>query len=919
MPIPITSPVRRFFAPEVMQTSTMDCGPAALKCLLEGFGIAVSYGRLREACQTDVDGTSIDTLEEVAMQLGLLAEQTMVPADHLLVPEAQLLPTLVVTVLPNGATHFVVVWRRHGSWLQVMDPAVGRRWLPAQRFLREVYRHTLPFDAAAWRLWAGSEGLRAPLQARLVALGLGEPDGRLLWAEAVADPTWLGLATLDAATRMGAALVRAGALRRGTEVQRLLTHLCQRAAPEPPDRLTAIPAAFWAVQPLAETPSLAATPAARLLLHGGVLVRVTGRRVVPPPTGTTRDTGSGASRWSEPPLAPDLVAALAEAPAQPVLAMLRFLREDGLLTPTVVLLALLLASVGVAGEAVLLQGLLGLSRLLSLTGPPRVLLGAIGLLTLLLLGVEWPMASMVSRLGRRLETRFRLAFLAKLPHLGDRYFHSRLTSDMAQRAHTLRQLRLLPPLGVRFLRLGCQLCFTAAGLIWLVPSSALIVLLTLLGVGGMACVAQPLLRERDMRVRTQLSALSRFYLDALLGLVPVHTHGAARALRREHDSQLVEWVRASGAFARVDAAVQATMALMGLGGALWILQQSWQGGGTARGLLLVLYWSLNLPLLAQMLADLAKQYPMQRNSVLRLLEPLSAPSEDDLTAPAATPPHGAQPAVPPAPAHRGVAIALHDVTVRAGGHTILHDITLQLQPGEHLALVGASGAGKSSLVGLLLGWHRPAQGQILVDGVPLLGAHLAALRRVTAWVDPAVHVWNRSLLDNLRYGVYDTPDTTLDMLLAQTELLGVLERLPQGLQTRLGEGGRLVSGGEGQRVRLGRALWRPGVRLVILDEPFRGLERAQRRQLLATARQVWHGVTLVCITHDVSETQDFPRVVVMAEGHIVEDASPEALTAQPESRYQTLLEADIAVRQVIWEQTAWRRVWLDEGRLRERT
>ena len=118
MPSPITSPVQRFFAPEVMQTSTMDCGPAALKCLLEGFGIPVSYGRLREACQTNVDGTSIDTLEEVAGHLGLLAEQTMVPTDHLLVPEAQLLPALVVTVLPHGATHFVILWRRHGSWVR---------------------------------------------------------------------------------------------------------------------------------------------------------------------------------------------------------------------------------------------------------------------------------------------------------------------------------------------------------------------------------------------------------------------------------------------------------------------------------------------------------------------------------------------------------------------------------------------------------------------------------------------------------------------------------------------------------------------------------------------------------------------------------------------------------------------------------
>src|SRR5690606_30790739 len=75
---------RRLLVPEVVQTSAMDCGPAALKALLGGYGIHVSYGRLREACQTHLDGTSIDTLEEILPRLGLDAEQVMVPVDHLL-------------------------------------------------------------------------------------------------------------------------------------------------------------------------------------------------------------------------------------------------------------------------------------------------------------------------------------------------------------------------------------------------------------------------------------------------------------------------------------------------------------------------------------------------------------------------------------------------------------------------------------------------------------------------------------------------------------------------------------------------------------------------------------------------------------------------------------------------------------------
>src|SRR3954471_2862024 len=106
---------RRLLAPEVIQTSAMDCGPAALKCLLEGFGIPISYGRLREACQTAVDGTSIDTLESLARDVGLDAEQVMLPLDHLLLPESEALPAIVVVRLPSGITHFVVVWRGAGG------------------------------------------------------------------------------------------------------------------------------------------------------------------------------------------------------------------------------------------------------------------------------------------------------------------------------------------------------------------------------------------------------------------------------------------------------------------------------------------------------------------------------------------------------------------------------------------------------------------------------------------------------------------------------------------------------------------------------------------------------------------------------------------------------------------------------------
>ncbi|MGH9626122.1 MAG: cysteine peptidase family C39 domain-containing protein, partial [Bryobacteraceae bacterium] len=184
---------RRFFVPEVIQTSNLDCGPAALKCLLEGFGRHVSYGRLREACQTGIDGTSIDAIEAVANRLGLAAEQVMLPAEDLFLPEAGALPALVVVKLPIGLTHFVVVWRRHGRFLQVMDPACGRRWVGISAFTREIYRHTIAVAPEDWREFAASEDFQRLLRARLGKAGLREAEIRRLIKEALDDPGWRGL------------------------------------------------------------------------------------------------------------------------------------------------------------------------------------------------------------------------------------------------------------------------------------------------------------------------------------------------------------------------------------------------------------------------------------------------------------------------------------------------------------------------------------------------------------------------------------------------------------------------------------------------------------------------------------------------------------------------------------------------------
>ncbi|MEM7310251.1 MAG: ATP-binding cassette domain-containing protein [Planctomycetota bacterium] len=920
---------RRLFVPEVLQSSGMDCGPAVLKSLLAGFGVHASYPRLREACQTGVDGTSIDTLEDVARELGFDARQVLVSPERLERP-AELAPAIAVLRQPNGTNHFVLLWRARGGWVQVMDPATGRRWMRGAAFRAAAYEHAMAVPADSWRRWAGTPAFREPLERRLRALGLRAAGARV--ERAAADPTWRALATLDAAERMARSLVQSGALRRGRAAGRLVEELADEAAAEDPRASATIPAAYWEARPGAPGPD----GEAPLHVRGAVLVRIRGA-----------DELRRADQAASEELAPELAAALQAPPLAPSQTLLRTLLADGRAAPLAAAGGIALAAVVVLVQALLLRSLLDLHDALA---SPAQRLGAFGLLVAFLVAaaaLELSIVTALFRMGRKLEGRLRVALQAKLPRLATRAFHSIPSSDMAERAHSLLVLRGVAPVLGRLLRAAFQLLLTTAGLVWLDPRALLPAVCAALAAVAVPLAFQRSLGERELRVRSHRGALARFYLDALLGLVPARVHGASRSLRREHEGLLSEWVRAGRRLLGIGLVIEGLQALIGFGLAAWLVVGHLGRGGEAGGVLLFAYWALGLPALGEELARLALQYPGQRNAARRALEPLSGSEEDDpaaSVAPAserstdelpargagqlaaagtgvAPPPSALRPVGVTEPAAAaavaGARVELRGVGVRAGGHDLLRGVDLTLAAGEHVAVVGHSGAGKSTLVGLLLGGHRPAAGELCVDGLPLEGAALAALRRATAWVDPEARLWNRSLLANVRYGSAPAAAARAGEAVAAAELGEALERLPDGLQSTLGEGGGLLSGGEGQRVRLARAFLREGVRLALLDEPFRGLDRGRRRELLARSRERWRDATLLCVSHDVGAALDFDRVLVIEQGELVEDGAPRELAARPGSRFGVLLEEERTLLHEVWRAPYWRRLRMERGRLAE--
>ena len=684
---------------------------------------------------------------------------------------------------------------------------------------------------------------------------------------------------------MVTSIVRSGGIRRGKESRRVLEHFFDRArkrdsndAPIPPD--------YWSVRP-SEPDSEGGE---QLFLRGAVLLRVRGRR------SSDSSDDEEQSTDKSPSLSPELVAALEEPPKRPFLEFLRLLRASGLLPPAFLFAAILVTAVSVMVEILLFRVLFDLSQSLQLNQQRLGAIFALLVFAAALLLLEFPIAAGLLRMGRHLEGRLRSRFFRKIPKLGDQYFRSRLMSDMAERSHSIHTLRALPDLAARLLRAVFEVVLYTAGIIWLDPSSLPIVLtMSALSI-SLPLVSQPILSHLDLRVRTHVGALSRFYLDSLLGLVAVRAHGAERAIRNEHESLLTEWLRASFGVQKATIGLEILQFLIGYSLAAWLLHRHSMRGVDTGSVLLFIYWALNIPVLGLDIGSIVRQYPVHRNVILRLLEPLTAPEETELP----VVDQDNQPRSSTSIKHaEGVSISMENVRVQAVGHVILEDIKLSIEPGSHIAVLGLSGAGKSSLVGILLGWHRAAAGQVLVDNFPFTSESIKRLRRETVWLDPAVQLWNRSLLDNLRYGATDT-DLLFDQILDEADIRGVLEKLPDGLQTKIGEGGTLLSSGEGQRVRFGRAMSRSKPRLAILDEPFRGLDREQRRQMLVRARRMWRDATLLCITHDIEDTGEFGRVLVIEGGRIVEDGDPKQLAALPDSRYRALLQAEKKVRDTIW-------------------
>jgi subfamily B ATP-binding cassette protein MsbA len=223
----------------------------------------------------------------------------------------------------------------------------------------------------------------------------------------------------------------------------------------------------------------------------------------------------------------------------------------------------------------------------------------------------------------------------------------------------------------------------------------------------------------------------------------------------------------------------------------------------------------------------------------------------------------------------------------------LDDVSLDVKPGQTVALVGMSGGGKSTVVNLLTRFYEPESGRLLLDGVPYQDLTLTSLRAQLALVSQNVVLFDDTLKANIAYGVEDIDEARLAAAIRAAHLVDVVARLPEGVDTQIGENGMRLSGGQRQRVAIARAIYKDAP-LLILDEATSALDNESERAVQAALDSLMAGRTTFVIAHRLSTIERADLIVVMEHGRIVEQGTHEQLLARG-GMYANLYRLQFAV------------------------
>ncbi len=220
-----------------------------------------------------------------------------------------------------------------------------------------------------------------------------------------------------------------------------------------------------------------------------------------------------------------------------------------------------------------------------------------------------------------------------------------------------------------------------------------------------------------------------------------------------------------------------------------------------------------------------------------------------------------------------------------GQTPVLHDFSLHVRPGECIALVGESGAGKTTILNMLIGFGLPNSGSLTVDGYDISAIDLKAYRQQIAVVPQNTILFSGSIRDNIAYGLLSVTPEQLAEAIVSANLQSMIDALPNGLDTQIGEHGGKISGGQRQRIAIARALIR-NPRMIILDEATSALDAHSEREVQLAMHNLIKGRTTFISAHRLSTIRDADRILLVHDGRVVESGTFDELIAQKGEFYQ---------------------------------
>ena len=221
------------------------------------------------------------------------------------------------------------------------------------------------------------------------------------------------------------------------------------------------------------------------------------------------------------------------------------------------------------------------------------------------------------------------------------------------------------------------------------------------------------------------------------------------------------------------------------------------------------------------------------------------------------------------------------------GAPVLEDVNFTAAAGKTTAVVGGSGAGKTTLVALLQRLYDPSNGRVLVDGQDIATVTKASLRHSIAYVSQQPYLFEGSIRDNIRYGRPDATDAEVEEAARTAQADEFIRRQPRGYETMVGENGMTLSGGQRQRLSIARAIVR-NAPILVLDEATSALDNELEARVQAALAQVIRARTTIVIAHRLSTVVNADHLVVLAHGNLVEEGTHRQLVAKPNGTYARL-------------------------------